>query len=410
MKPQLVQDVNIPPQLDKACGLDMHKDKIVGFISGKDGSQQELREFGTFTCELQQIREWLQLNKVEHCIMESTGIYWMSLYAILSDVGINVTVANPLYIKQLPKRKTDRKDARWLCTLLLHGLVRGSFIPDNQQRILRDYCRSRLFYSQQQTKTQNRLLKILESNNIKLRSVISSIRTKTAMSIIRLLADGVTDKEVLVNCTRGKAKSKKEQLALALEGTLTTHHFIQLKMLLEDFDHVQKQLDKLDIAISDIVSQNYAQEAECLDSISGIADRSAQIILSEAGKDMTRFPTADHFTAWCGVAPGNNESAGKRHNTSIKKGNPYLKVAIIGAAWAAVRMKDSYWHALFDRLNKRMKAQKAIVAVARRLLKVVYKTLNTLTMYHEKGIAHFMDLQTRALHLKLSKIQAGNGQ
>ncbi|MBS1528575.1 MAG: IS110 family transposase, partial [Bacteroidetes bacterium] len=263
MKPQLNQDVNIQPQLDKACGLDMHKDKIVGFISTKDGNQQELREFGTFTCELHQIRDWLQSNTVEHCIMESTGIYWMSLYAVLTEVGINVTVANPLYIKQLPKRKTDRKDARWLCTLLLHGLVRGSFMPDNQQRILRDYCRSRLFYSQQQTKTQNRLLKILESNNIKLRSVISSMRTKTAMSIIRLLADGITDKDVLINCTRGKAKSKKEQLALALEGTLTSHHLIQLKMLLEDYDHVQGQLDKLDTAITDIVKQNYAREAEC---------------------------------------------------------------------------------------------------------------------------------------------------
>lgn len=328
--------------------------------------------------------------------MESTGIYWMSLYFILTEAGINVTVANPVHIKQIPKRKTDRKDARWLCTLLLHGFVRASFMPDNDQRILRDYCRSRLFYTWQQTKTQNRLLKILESNNIKLRSVISTIHTKTAMDIIRLLARGVTDKEVLLNCSRGQIKQKRERLTMALEGTLQEHHLIQLQMLLQDYDHVQKQINRLETSIDNIISEHYAQAVECLDSISGIAVKSAQIILSEAGKDMTRFPTADHFTAWCGIAPGNNESAGKRKSTGVKKGNTYLRTAMVSAAWAAIRMKDSYWHALFDKLRKRMKAQKAIMAVARRLLKVVYKTLETLTLYKEKGIAHFVDLQAKA--------------
>jgi transposase len=296
----------------------------------------------------------------------------------------------------MPKRKTDRKDARWLCTLLLHDLVRASFVPDTEQRIFWDYCRNRLFYVWQHNRIRNRLLKVLESNNIKLRSVISSTHTKSAMDIIRLLATGVTDKEQLLKCARGKVLSKKERLTMALEGALQPSHHIQLQMLLDDFDHIQKQVDSLDNMITAIVSQHYAQAVECLDSISGIASRSAEIIISEAGKDMSRFPTADHFTAWCGIAPGNNESVGKRKNTAIKKGNSYLRVAIVGAAWAAVRMKDSYWRALFDRLRKRMKVQKAIVAVARRLLKVVYKTLDTLTIYKEKGIAHYLDLQTKA--------------
>jgi transposase len=185
-------------------------------------------------------------------------------------------------------------------------------------------------------------------------------------------------------------------LIKALDGTLQSYHHTQLQMLLQDYDHVQKQVDFLDKSITEIISEHYAQAFECLDSISGIGIKSAEIIISEAGKDMSRFPSADHFTAWCGIAPGNNESAGKRKNTSIKKGNSYLRVAIVGAAWAAVRMKDSYWHALFDKLRKRMKAQKAIVAVARRLLKVVYNTLETLTIYKEKGIAHFVDLQAKA--------------
>ncbi|TWJ03496.1 transposase IS116/IS110/IS902 family protein [Mucilaginibacter frigoritolerans] len=228
MKQQVIEDVNIMPQLDRAGGLDMHKNKIIGFISCKDGSNQEFREFGTYTCELQ------------------------------------------------------------------------------------------------------------------------------------------------------------------------GYHRTQLQMLLADYDHVQKQVDFLDKSIADIIREHYAQASECFDSISGIGVKSAEIIISEAGKDMSRFPSADHFTAWCGIAPGNNESAGKRKNTSIKKGNSYLRVAIVGAAWAAVRMKDSYWHALFDKLRKRMKAQKAIVAVTRRLLKVVHNTLETLTIYKEKGIAHFVELQAKA--------------
>lgn len=396
MKQQITTDVNILPQLDRACGLDMHKEKIVGFISNKDGSGQELKEFGTFTCELQKVKDWLQSNQVKDCLMESTGIYWMSLYTILTDVGISVTVANPTHIKQIPKRKTDRRDARWLCTLLLHGLVRASFMPTSEQRILRDFCRSRLFYTRQQNKTQNRLWKILESNNIKLRSVVSSIRTKTAMDIIRLLAAGVTDKTQLANCSRGKIKNKRDDLMLALEGTLEQHHKMQLQMLLQDFDHVQKQIDTLEDVIDDIISKHYSVAYECLDTITGIAHKSSQIILSEAGKDMSRFPTADHLTAWCGLAPGNNESAGKRQDTSIKKGNSYLKTAIISAAWAAVKVKDSYWRALFERMRKRMKAQKAIVAIARRILKVVYRTLDTLTHYKEKGVAYYHEMQEKA--------------
>lgn len=391
------QEVSLLPELDKACGLDIHKDKIVGFISDKEGKEQVLQEFGTFTFQLHEIKDWLVMNGVHHCLMESTGIYWMSLFSILTEAGIHVAVANPVHIKQIPKRKTDRKDAKWLCTLLLHGLVRQSFMPGGNQIALRDYCRNRLFYGWQQTKALNRMLKILECNNIKLRSVISSLNTQTGMNIVRMLAAGVTDKVQLASCAKGSVKAKKEKLLLALEGTLTQHHYIQLQMLLSDFDHVQKQLDLLDRAISSIISEHYAKVVACLDSISGIGIKSAEIIISEAGDDMSRFPSADHFTAWCGAAPGNNESAGKRKNASIKKGNTYLRLAIVAAAWGAVHMKDSYWHALYDKLHKRMKAHKAIVAIARRLLKVVYKTISSLSMYEEKGIAHFLDVQSRNL-------------
>ena len=392
---QTIQDVRILPQLEKACGLDIHKDKIVGFISDKDGNGQILQEFGTFTYQLHQLKEWLIKNEVRHCLMESTGIYWMSLYAVLTDAGINVTIANPVQIKQIPKRKTDRKDARWLCTLLLHGLVRPSFVPDTKQRELRDYCRNRLYYLSEQSRSLNRILKILETNNIKIRSVICSIHTQTGMNLVRALAMGVTDKEQLLKCIKRMSKPKREKILFALEGTLTDHYRNQLLMLLDDHDHAQKQIDKLDYAISVITMEHYAEVISCLDSISGIAIKSAQVIVSEIGTNMKRFPTADHLTAWCGVAPGNNESAGKVKNTSTKKGNVYLRTTMVGAAWSAVHTKDSYWNALFQHLRKRMKSQKAIVAIARRLLKVVYKVIDTVKLYEEKGVIHFADLQAR---------------
>jgi transposase len=388
-------EVSLLPQVDKACGLDMHKDKIVCFISDKSGQHQHLEEFRTFTEDLFYIRDTLKKHAVTHCLMESTGIYWISLYGILTEAGINVTVANAQHIKQIPKRKTDRKDARWLCTLMLHGLVRHSFIPSSTQHSLRELCRNRLFYKQGQSKIKNRMIKILERSNIKIRSVASTISTQTTMNILRLLANGCTDIEKLVDCCKGRLKAKKEQMRKALHGNLNSIDTQMLQMLMADVDHYQKQLETIESRIKLLTNEHYKEVAGCLLSISGIGEPSAQIIISEIGDNMSFFPTADHLTSWCGLAPGNNESAGKRKNSSVKKGNKYLRVAMIAVAWGAVRMKDSYWKALFMQLRKRMKSQKAIVAVARRLLKVIYKAVKHKEIYQEKGIAHFMDLQQK---------------
>src|ERR1700677_1445115 len=369
MKPNT--EVRLLPQVSKACGLDMHKDKIVCFISNQDGTEQHMEEFGTFSNDLFKIRDTLRRHQVTHALMESTGIYWVSLYGILCDAQINTTVANPQHIKQIPKRNTDRKDAKWLCTPILHVLARHSFVPGPTQQSLRDLCRNRLFYKQGQTKIKNRIIKILERANIKIRSVVSDISLKTSMEIIRLLAVGTTDIDQLAACCRGRLKAKKEQ--------------------------IEKQ-------ITGLVSQQYKEVADCLVTISGIGPQSAQVIISEIGDNMDFFPTADHLTSWCGLAPGNNESAGKHRSTSVKKGNKYLRVAMVTVAWGAVRTKDSYWKALFEQLRKRMKAQKAIIAVARRLLKIIYKTIKTKTMYTEKGFNHFLDLRQRNLDKQKAKL------
>lgn len=390
-------EVSILPQLDKACGLDMHKDSIVCFISDKEGKEQQLKEFGTFTKDLQEIRDLLVKHGSPACLMESTGIYWLALYNILTESGIPVTVANPIHIKQIPKRKTDKKDARWLCTLLLNGLVRASFVPCKEQQKLRELNRNRLFYTQQESRVKNRIVKVLEGKNIKIRSVVSNISTKSSMQIITLLSQGISDIETLIACCHGKVKTKKDKMRFALEGTLDGHSQEIIKMYLEDIAHIQSQIRKLEENIHSIVSQHYAEVVQRIKKITGVGNYTAEVIISEIGENMDIFPTADHLTSWAGLAPGNNESAGKHRNTAVKKGNKYLRVALITVAWAAVRTKDSYWRALYLNLTKRikMKRQKAIVAIARRLLKVAYNVIKGSKEYQEKGFQLFFELQIK---------------
>lgn len=388
-------EVKLAPQLDRACGLDLHKEKIVAFISNKEGNDQELREYGTFTDDLYKIRDWLLEKGIGHCLMESTGIYWLGLYNVLIASGISVVVSNPQHIRQIPKRKTDRKDARWLCTLLLNGLARHSFVPDSTQQSLRELCRNRLFYTQSQTKITNRIVKLLEKGNIKIRSVSSVITTKSALGIVRALSDGVTDIDQLLLCLQGKLKAKRDKMRLALRGVLNEGDRHLLRLLLNDYEHADNQKQEIEKYIKRIISDRYQETYDLLLDVSGVGPIGAQIVIGEIGDNMKHFPSPDHLTAWVGVAPGNSESAGRSKSVAVKKGNKYMRVAIVSIAWAAVKMKDSYWKALFEHLKKRMKSQKAIIAIARRMLKVIYKIIDRKMTYEEKGINHFFDLQRR---------------
>lgn len=386
-------EVNILPQLDKACGLDIHKDTIIGFISDKKGENQSLKEFGTFTKDLLSVVQWIKDNGVRYCLMESTGIYWITLYHMLTEAEILVIVANPMHIKQIPKRKTDRKDARWLCMLLINGLVRSSLIPDSTQHELREYCRSRLHYIQQRSKTLNRVIRILERANIKIRSVVSNIRIKSSLEIIKLLAAGETDMKKYISCCRGRLKKKIADMSHALEGRLTEADRKMLKMLLGDIEHLDNNIKQLEQNIEKIISTHYAEDEKLLENISGIGKQSAQNIISEIGTDMEKFATSDHLTSWSGLAPGSHESAGKRKSVTTKKGNKYLRTVMVAVAWGAVRTKNSYWRCLFEHLKKRMKPQKAIIVIARKLLKVVHTTLKNQNVYQEKGIELFLEVQ-----------------
>jgi len=377
------------PQLKSACGIDVHKEKLLVcfYVSGQE---QQVKEYGTYTCDLEKIRDDLLEREIEDVIMESTGIYWIALCTILMSAGLRVTVVNPRFVKNMPKEKTDKKDARWLCKLLVNGLVRNSFIASEEQRSFRDLCRMRTKYSNHITQTRNRIVKNLERRNIKLRSVVSNMDTKSAHDIVSALAQGETDIEKLVSLCRGKLKKKKEEMRKALQGVITPHDRMMLQGLLDDIAHYQKQIERLEAEIhrhTDKINQNLIEN---LRQVKGVGEQSTQIILAEIGDNVKPFATAEKLAAWVGLAPGNKESAGKKFYSGTRDGNVHLRTAMVQVAWAAVRTKNSYWRALYYHLIKRMPKHKAIVAIARKLLRLIYKIIKGTKTYIEYGADYFI--------------------
>ena len=385
-------EVKILPQFKIATGIDIHKDSIVTYIGSVEGSVNELKTWDTYTGTLRQIATYLKEKGSECALMESTGVYWMSLYHILKESGLEVVVANPQHIKGLPKQKTDKKDAKWLCKLALNGLVRGSFVPDDVQKELRECCRMRETYKNQETQSTNRIVKILERANIKLRSVSQSIRTKTCRSIIEAIISGESDVKQLSVLAQGSLKKKKEELEKAVEGFLNETDKEELIMLREDINHYKKQKEKLEEKINRLQKAHYEEEVRLLERISGIGEQSAQEILSEMGKDMSKFATGDHLTSWAGLSPGNSESAGKRRNISTRKGNKHLRTTMVTVAWGAVRTKKSYWSYLYGYYKSKMPAKKAIIAIARKMLKMIYTVLIERKEYNEGGEALYLQI------------------
>lgn len=389
------------PQLKIAAGIDVHKNKMVVCILKANG-EEILEEFGTTTRQLYKLKEFLIKHSVKDCLMESTGIYWYGLYNILEQAGLRVVIENPYRIKQMPMEKTDKKDSRWLCRLLINGMVRGSFIPPKDQRELRDLCRMRLKYTQHMSRIKNRMVKILEMNNIKLRSVVSNLSTKTAMNIIRALVQGETDPQKLKELCRGKLRKKMELMPEALEGTLGAHERSILQMLLDELDFYHLRLRDLEQMIDDHMKK-FEKESEKLQQIRGIAEKSAETIIAEIGTDMSRFPTPDHLTNWSGVAPGLRETADKRKPVGRKPGNQYITTAMIQVAWVAVRMKGSYWQAVYKNLIRKLPKGKAIVAIARKLIRLIHKILSGEIIYKELSADdYFNKIWERRLLLRQS--------
>jgi transposase len=374
----------------RCCALDVHKQTVVACLRlAVDGKvSKEVRTFQTTTASLIALSDWLAENKCTHIAMEATGVYWKPVWHVLADGEFQLVLANAAHVKNVPGRKTDVSDAEWLVDLLAHGLIRASFVPDTPTQELRALLRTRKQLVREQSSHVLRVQKTLEDANIKLDSVISELMGKSGRAMIEALIAGERDPAKLARLADGRLKASPTQLREALRGRVTKNHRFLLRLHL-------KQIDALDAAIVTIDRQVEADLApfrtavKQLISAPGIKALNAQVVLSEIGLDMSRFPSDRHLISWAGICPRNDESAGKRRSNRLRKGAPWLKTALVQSAWAAVRKKDSYLRAQFHRIKARRGAKKAIMAVAASLLTAIYHMLKNGTTYQDLGPNHF---------------------
>jgi len=381
-------------QMKHACGLDVHQATVVACLlsvldSGK--VKKQIRSFGTTTRELQALREWLQAEGCKQVAMESTGVYWKPVYALLEG-PLELIVANAQQIKNVPGRKTDIKDAEWIADLLLHGLLKPSFVPPKPIRELRDLTRYRRKLTDSQSAECNRLLKVLETANIKLASVASDVFGVSGLAMLGALAEGKATPAEMAELARGRLRGKIPQLEPALDGRMEEHHRFLLKLQLRRLQDLDRDLAELDSRIEEKL-QPYQEQVELLRGIPGVDWILAAVIIAELGIDMRVFGSAPRVANWTGVCPGNHESAGKRRNVRVTKGNVHLKTALVEAAHAAARTKGTYLRDKYFRLKARRGAKRAVVAIAHKILVAIYHMLSGHVPYDELG-----DLYLDKLH------------
>lgn len=305
------QEITFEEVVERGCGLDVHKKEIVATVSGT-GIESQTRTFQSTTRSLTELKEWLLDQGVTHVAMESTGVYWKPVMNILEPGGFSIIVVNARHIKYVPGHKTDKKDSAWICKLLRAGLLKGSFVPGRSQRDLRDLTRYRRKLVQQQAAEHNRMIRIFEDANLKLSSVFSNIRGKMCTRVIDAILAGETNPVKLSElCTHRKLKSTKEEIALAVEGCFTEHHRFMLNAIRTSISNIETEIDHLDAEIERRM-RPLEEQITRLCEVPGMDTTSVMELLAEIGVDMEVFPSAGHITSWAGLAPGNNESAGKK--------------------------------------------------------------------------------------------------
>ena len=360
---------------ERCAGIDVHKKVIV--VCLRIGRNSETRQFGTLTHELRGMVAWLKENGCQMDAMESTGSYWKPLYNIFEQENLPVMVCNAHHIKNVPGRKTDINDAQWIARCLSQGLLNPSFIPDREQRELRELTRFRQSQIQERARNINRLQKFLEGANIKIGSWLSDVEGKSATQILELII-GKPDFTVEDVAARmhGNMKSSPEELFLSLEGYMTP---LQRELFAHIMDIIRQQtsqIEKTDAMIKRSLSNNYKAAVKALDAIPGIGEISAEQIIAEVGTDMSRFRTPQQLSKWAGVCPGNNESAGKRKSGKTPHGNKTLKSTLTQSASSAKKKKDSFFHAQYNRLVTGRGKNKATMAVAHSLLIAIFYVLS----------------------------------
>lgn len=370
---------------ERCSGLDVHPETVTACVLTPEG--RETRTFSTMTRDLLQLARWLAEHGVTHVAMESTGVYWKPVYNLLED-DFTVLVVNPQHIKNVPGRKTDVSDAEWIADLLRHGLIRGSYIPERWQRELRELVRYRRRLSEQRAQVVNRIQKVLEGANIKLGAVASDVAGASGRAMLAAMVAGVEDAQALADLAQGKLKEKRVQLEQALHGLMGAHQRMMLESQLRHLDFLDAEIARLDQEVSKRM-RPFEEAIQRLDEIPGIGRRLAEQILTETGLDMSRFPSAEHLASWARICPGNNESAGKRHSGRTGHANPWLRSALVEAAWAASHTRDTYLAAQYHRIAARRGKKRAAVAVAHTILMIIYHMLRNGTTYRDLGGNYF---------------------
>jgi transposase len=374
----------------RCCGLDLHKRTVVAclIVPGPRGKpQKEIRTFSTMTVDLLALADWLEAAGCTHVAMESTGVFWKPVYNLL-EAQFTLLLVNAQHIKAVPGRKTDVKDCEWLADLLRHGLLKPSFVPDRPQRELRELTRYRTTLVRERSAEVNRLQKTLEGANIKLAAVASSIVGKSAREMLDALVAGASDPAALAQLARGRLREKLPQLEQALQGHFAAHQRFLVAQQLAHLDYLDEAIERLSTEIGERLRPFEATLTQ-LETIPGVGRRAAEIIAAEMGTDLSRFPSAAHLAAWAGMAPGNNESAGKRRSGKTRKGNPHLRTLLVETGQAASRTKGTYLAAQYRRLAARRGQRRAAVAVGHTILGIIYYLLKRGTTYQELGGDYF---------------------
>ena len=374
----------------RCCGLDVHKDTIAACVRWTEEtgeSHKENRVFGTTTQELEKLAGWMEQHQVRQVAMESTGVYWRPVWNVLEG-RFEVRLANAQHIRNLPGKKTDRKDGEWIAKLLQYDLVPASFVPPTPIRQLRDLTRTRVRLVEERVAVTNRIQRILEDANIKLASVATDILGSSGRRMLEAMIEGQTDVEQLADLAKTTLRRKIPQLRLALDGSLNEHHRFWLRQMMDHLEFLEGKIFVIEQEI-DRRGRPYEDAIALWITIPGIRRLLAITLVAEIGVDVDQFPTASHLASWAGLCPGNNESGGKRKSGKTRKGNAWLRRALCEAAWGASHTKNTYLVAQFRRLAARRGVKRATMAVAHTILVIAYHMLKNRCQYQELGGDYF---------------------
>jgi transposase len=384
----------------RCAGLDVHKDNVVARIRCvSEPVHDEVKTFATTTSALLELNEFLSAQGVTHVAMEATGVYWKPVWHLLEG-DFELILANAQHIRNVPGRKTDVSDAGWIADLLAHGLIRSSFVPPAPIQELRDLTRTRKQLVREVSQHSSRIQKVLEDANLKLGSVLSNVLGKSGRAILEALIAGQSDPEKLADLAQGTARKKRAELIEALHGRIRPHHRGLLKVHLRLVATLEQAIADIDATVGKALASIH-ESARLLSTMPGISEVTAHVIVAEIGVDMARFTSDAHLRSWAGFCPRSDESAGKRRSTRVRKGAPWLKTTLVSAAWAAVRVKESYLQAQFHRLRARRGAKKAILAVASSMLTAAYHMLKNGVEYQDLGASHFTRRDREKIILRL---------